>query len=234
MAYRIAVMDDQAVYRETVAQLVQSGLKASPGDVHLFSNTASLMAQNSLEPYDAFFLDIALPGDNGIRLALELRKRGVTAPIVFVSGVESQVFESFQAQPLGFVRKANLNEDFSQVLPRLLEQLQERDSQRLLLQCDDGEMVVRVRDIQYIESANKRQLVYLMNQVLAVRHTMQYFEEHLPKDEFTQTHRCYYVNCRCISYISSSEVVLDSGHRLPVSRGRLTEVQTLFRRLNVP
>lgn len=227
----IAVLDDEPVYAETIRRMLVEGLrrKEMACAVDVFSSGAALLEKGLA--YDAYLLDIALPGESGIAVGMALRRLGVSAPVVFVSAVESQVFDSFKVQPLDFIRKKHLHADFPPMLERLAAQLAAIDASRILLRAGGQDLAVRTREILYVESADKRQLVHLPQRTLEVKHNMRYFEERLPRPEFVRIHRCYVVNCLCISSVVPWEVTLDNGERLPVSRRSLEEVQTVFRRL---
>ena len=65
--------------------------------------------------YDLFFLDIDMPGLNGIELCRRLRADGSRALVVFISGKEELVFQTFEVQPFRFVRKNHFQEELPQL-----------------------------------------------------------------------------------------------------------------------
>jgi DNA-binding LytR/AlgR family response regulator len=105
--------------------------------------------------------------------------------------------------------------------------------QKIVIASKKGQIVVRISDILYVESANKVQLVHIASNIIEAKHNMNYFEENLPEDEFIRSHRCYLVNGRCIARVASDEIEMDNGDILPISRRCVHEIQDFFRRLNV-
>jgi DNA-binding LytR/AlgR family response regulator len=233
MQYKIAVLDDEPHMLDVVTRAVEQGLqrRGCPCRVFGFTNVDELERTSRGESFDAFFLDISVGKDDGVALAIRLRAHGIVSPIVFVSGVEERVFEAFQAQPLRFVRKHFLQQDMSESLDAVAEQMQSTESSKLLLVVDDVEILVRTREILYVESANKVQRVVMVNRILTPRATFQYFEEKLPSNQFIKIHRCYLVNCLAIYSIEDNSLTLDGGQTLPVSRLRMEQVKKSFRRM---
>lgn len=236
MHYRAALIDDQPYYQQLISCKIIEGLKAigCTCTTSLYSCEDDLLEAMQISTFDVFFLDIALGEYNGIRLAEKLRKMGITVPIVFVSAMESQVFESFSVQPLGFIRKSSLEIDLPPLLKRLATQLDRIESQKIIVSYDNYKISIRTNDILYVESSNNIQLLHTASGILKAKFHMSYFEEHLPEEEFIRSHRCYIINVRCVVRITANEVEMENGDCLPISRRRIREIQYLFRRLNTP
>jgi FixJ family two-component response regulator len=75
-----AVDDDQSV-REALPDLLgQLGFAA-----HTFASAEELLGSDQLETADRLLLDVAMPGIRGPQLQEELRRRGCSTPIVFIT-----------------------------------------------------------------------------------------------------------------------------------------------------
>jgi FixJ family two-component response regulator len=61
-------------------------LEADGFEVRTFQSGTALLDLLDQTPVDCFLIDYRMPGINGVELAEELRKRGVTAPVVLISG----------------------------------------------------------------------------------------------------------------------------------------------------
>ncbi|WP_407159569.1 response regulator [Bradyrhizobium sp. STM 3557] len=55
-------------------------------EVRAFQSGAALLDALDQTPIDCFLIDYRMPGINGVELTEELRKRGVTAPVIMISG----------------------------------------------------------------------------------------------------------------------------------------------------
>jgi FixJ family two-component response regulator len=78
---RIAVVDDDASFREAMVDiLVFWGFR-----VESFESAEAVLACSGLNGFDAFLLDVQMPGLSGLQLIDRLRKEQVTAPVILVT-----------------------------------------------------------------------------------------------------------------------------------------------------
>lgn len=121
MPYKILIVDDHALVREGLAVLV-AGL---PGGVNVYMAGSAAMALEQAElhtPFDAVLLDYGLPDADGAALIQALSYRSGNAPIVVVSGKESDDL-SARALQLGaaaFVPKSKASSEVISALKRVL------------------------------------------------------------------------------------------------------------------
>jgi two-component system, LuxR family, response regulator FixJ len=55
-------------------------------EVHAFCSGTELLNALDQAPVDCFVIDYRMPDINGVDLTCELRRRGVTAPVILISG----------------------------------------------------------------------------------------------------------------------------------------------------
>ena len=60
--------------------------------------------------FDIVFLDIEMPGIDGISVCRKIREVAPQTIVVFVSNKEELVFQTFEVQPFRFIRKSELKE----------------------------------------------------------------------------------------------------------------------------
>jgi len=106
---RILVADDHRAMLETLVGMLSSDfdIVAAVGD-----GLAAVTQAEHLEP-DLLVLDIAMPGLSGIAAAAQLKRRGSTAKVVFVTNMRDREFiqESLTLGQVGFVIKDRLVAD---------------------------------------------------------------------------------------------------------------------------
>ena len=77
----MAVVDDNESVRESLPDLLQQVGFA----VQAFASAEAFLASNAADATNCLVLDVGLPGMSGPALQQELRRRGVTVPIVFIT-----------------------------------------------------------------------------------------------------------------------------------------------------
>ena len=106
---RVLVADDHRAMLETLVRLLSHDFEV----VAAVPDGLSAVTQaEDLEP-DLLVLDIAMPGLNGIAAAAQLKQRGSTAKVVFVTNMRDREFmqESLALGQVGFVVKDRLVAD---------------------------------------------------------------------------------------------------------------------------
>jgi FixJ family two-component response regulator len=77
----IAVVDDDASFREAMTDI----LLFWGFGVEAFESAEAVLASSGLEAFDAFLLDVQMPGLSGLQLIDRLRKDQVSAPVILVT-----------------------------------------------------------------------------------------------------------------------------------------------------
>jgi len=171
-----------------------------------------------------------MPRIDGLTLASKIRSLDSDAVILFVSAKEEYVFDAIKVQPFRFIRKSHFQSDLSEALEEYLCQNKtEKDNHILTLEIQNEIYRFSVQDIIYIQAKdNYLDIVTNKNHVL-IRYKISDMEKLLESYQFLRIHKSYLVNYRYIYTLQNKTVTLENGMTLPVSRYRLSEVQTKFK-----
>ena len=86
---RILIADDEDLERTALRYIISSSGLAPEFIIDEARNGHEALDFGKARPYDAIFLDIKMPGLDGLRAAEELRKSGILAPIVIISAFDT-------------------------------------------------------------------------------------------------------------------------------------------------
>ena len=184
--------------------------------------------------YDLMFLDIDMPGLNGLDLASEIKHIEQKQPyFIFVSGMESMVFKTFRVNPFWFVRKRLWKKELPLALSALKKEL--RTSEENLLSIEVGTSIYKIdtSSLIYIECTDKILHFHYKHpeKDCDIRYKLSDLEKLLTDRGFIRIHKGFLVNYRFIFNIERSGIQLDNGTTLPVSKYRLQEIKELYGRL---
>lgn len=93
-------------------------------EIACFSTGEDLLENGA--DFDILFLDIQMPGRNGMDIAREFRKDHGRCILIFVTGVEDYVFQAFDVWAFHYLVKPFSQEKFAQVLERAVKARQEQ------------------------------------------------------------------------------------------------------------
>lgn len=229
----IAICDDNAASVKIISGSISQmfSMHGIETKVYTYSSARALAEGARIHLFDLIFLDIEMPGTDGIELSRQLRKKGSSGDIIFVSNREDRVFETFEVHPFGFVRKSTFVRDISSVLSFYIEKYNAaRNAHPLLVKTKEGLIALPTARLIYIEGNQKNQLAYLENLTapVTINSSMEKLEEKLASDGFIRVHKGYIVNYRYIRLIGTGECTLVNGDVLPLSRRKAKEVKEKY------
>lgn len=180
--------------------------------------------------YDIAFLDIDMPGIDGIALGTVLRRKLPALYIIYLSGREDLVFDSFKTRPYSFIPKSRLDE---MLLPTMTSLLASMHDPGNFISFATGNLQYRwnLTQLVYIECINRTLYIHFIDHTDEIHYTLEAMEKLLSPHGFLRIHKGYLVNYRYIFSIGRTEILLDSRETLPLSKRRAAQVIEAFSRL---
>lgn len=232
---RIAVCDDDIIIARVFAETIQKVFSHfnSKAIVKVFGHFYALQSEMAVDYFDLLFLDIDMPDINGIAFAKELRKANNNVCIVYVSGREDMVFDTFDVNPFSFIRKSSFFNEISDVVSRYLNYHGNEQFRRLTIETAEDILTLDISNITYIEGAGKYQELHLINADKPIRAkcTLNTFESQLIEHGFLRSHRAYIVNCQYVRRIESNMIILTTGEKIPLSKAKADDFKNTFIRV---
>lgn len=230
-----AIVEDEKEARSYIRDKLAEEFKKSGKSVSfdLFSDGQEFLSMFEKNyHYDILFFDIEMPGLNGFDLCRKVRELKPDALVVFISGREELVFQSFEVQPFRFIRKGNFSQQLPSLAVSVIKELDNRKAKMISViePVSHDVFSFDVRMIKYVEASNKECVIASTNGLTSVKCKFMQLEELLKEESFLKIHRSYLVNCRYIFYIGKNSVLLTTKEELPISRGHADEIRTAYLR----
>ena len=218
----IAICDDDEEFLKELEEKVLTFFsnQTESCKVITFSSGKELLAQDS-QTFDLLFLDICMPGLSGLDLANAIRKDPAlkNTSIIFISTIKDYVFDSFQYEPLRYMRKECIADELADALNAFMKhhqnlpqdfqiEIKEKGSARLL----------PIKNIYYVELSGHYVDFYCIDQTLHVRDGLATYEKLLSEHGFYRISQSLLVNFVHIRTPKNDSVILDTGKELYISR----------------
>lgn len=188
---------------------------------------------------DLLFMDISMPGKNGIELLKLLPE--LQCEIIFVTAFEQYALDAFSFSASGYVLKplddTALSAAINKAIRRILNKKMAKQSQGVAPAVNDkigipnnhGIDYVNVNDILYLESTNKCTKIVTAKKDYVSSFNLGKFKEHVDAHPFFQVHRSYIINLNYIlRYESSGLVIMSNKMEIPVSRSVRNDLLKIF------
>lgn len=223
MKTRCMIVDDEPLAIEVLAAHI-----SRIDTLHLMARCAS--AEEAItalqqQDIDLLFLDIEMPGMNGLALLRSLRH----PPTVIITtahrdyaleGYELDVLD-YLLKPISFERFVRAVQKYQASRPRSASVVRERDEPggdgHILLRADRKVHKIQLEEILFIESLKDYVRVRLTDRSITTRLSITTLEDMLPVSRFLRIHRSCIVAIRKIDAFTSHSVEIGS-HELTIGR----------------
>lgn len=233
MVYKIAICDDMEQDTQYIASAVRQWAEKENvcTDIHTFSSAGSFLFDYAEhKDYDILLLDIEMPSMNGVDLAKRVRRENDAVQIIFVTGYSDFMAEGYEVSALHYLMKPVSFDKLSKVLHRAADKLN-RTEKSVIIAVDGESLRIAVSDIVSVEAFAHSCTVTTIHTRFGVKSSITAIEKMLSDvagGEFVRCHRSYIVSVKYIKSISKTDVTLDSGIKIPLSRNNYQAVNQTF------
>lgn len=163
MMIRIAAVDDEMHVLERFARMVSNVKELEL--CGLFETGAQLLSYLKDHPLDAVFLDIEMPGVNGLQLSEQILDLNENIDIIFVTAFNQYAVEAFELQAMDYIMKPLTEERLGKTVRKLLNTTRiVRRPGKPFMQCfGDFEVFISGEALGWKNSKAKEILAFLVH-----------------------------------------------------------------------
>ena len=223
---RLAIVDDETVYRSQIAELIASVYGKAEVSCFLYADGSELIRsfENGFK-LDAIFLDIEMKDVDGMTAAREVREFSKDIPIIILTSHTELAMDGYEVDAFRFLSKPVNEAKLRETLTDLEKKL--KVDEKIVLIKDGEELVNSVSDLIYVEAANNSVRFCFRGDSIELR--MKFTDALKMVDQvssdFVKIHRSYYINLAHVKKMSATDVILDNKEILPVARSASSEAK---------
>ncbi|MBO5371864.1 MAG: response regulator transcription factor [Lachnospiraceae bacterium] len=231
---KIAICDDSPEELQTLTNHLNMYKELKPTPLHLYSfqNGFSLLdAIEHGEQFDIAILDILMPGENGIDIARDIRKRQPDMEIIFLTSTPEYALESYEVKARNYLLKPVSKNKLFAAIDYVLDQLNKNEDSGFIV-YNSAKQYTRIlfSQLVYGEAMLKTVNLYMANNTMIS--SVMTFTELLKLlngcPDFIHPHRSYVVNMNFIQYVDKNEICLINGKKIPLSRNNYAKISKQF------
>ncbi|UCD60927.1 MAG: response regulator transcription factor [Flavobacteriaceae bacterium] len=195
---------------------------------------------------DCLFLDIEMPTMDGFQFIQKLSNKEF--PVVITTAYNQYAIKALKNEAIDYllkpidtddlkdtivkVKKFNARTYTADRLEKILLNFNANEKQKKITLNTDGKLVfLESQEILYAESDGNYSTIYLSDgQKIVLTKKLKEVNELLPDDSFFRIHNSYIINLTKIKEFLKTDgyVVLQSNHKIPVSRQKKSDFLDLF------
>lgn len=156
---------------------------------------------------DILFLDIYMPGIDGIKTAQEIRTKKKELKIIFISSSKDHYPEAYEVFAFNYILKPFSKERLYAVLDRALDEISKDSGYKICIQHKGAVHNVDCGDILYIESQDRLLLFHLAGgSILQCYGKIAEIQKELPEQIFLRCHQSFIINLEQVTEMKENYV----------------------------
>ncbi len=249
---RAIVADDEAPAREELIYILEKLNKVKV--VGQASHGIQVLDLNKKQKPDLIFLDIKMPGTNGIEVAKKIMEEPHIPFIVFVTAYEEYAVEAFEVNAIDYILKPVCEErlnkavnrimdriikkdkDYYKQLNKLIEDINEKEHECCRISVyHNGKLIpLEKKDIIYATVENKNTIIVSTKGKFEVNYTLNQLQNILNSTSFFRSHKSFIINIDKIELIEPwfnctyNVILKDVNVKIPVSRSQSKEFKEIM------
>lgn len=195
--------------------------KAFEGSIELMT------AMERGEQFDVLFLDIIMPGELGIDVAAEIRRKNDYVKIIFLTTTAEYAVQSYDVDAFYYVLKPVDRNKFFKIMDSVLAACQKESAEDLIVHSKGGITRVEIGKIEYCEVIHRTLYLNMTTgNVIECTGSMDELSEQLaPCGMFLRPHRSYLINMGYVHTITFRVITMNSGVKIPVPREKYSQIK---------
>ena len=196
-----------------------------------FQSTFELLTEieKGIRP-DILFLDVVMPGQNGMDVAKEIRQYDTNMKIIFLTSSPEFAVESYSVGAYFYQLKPIWEESFFRLMDAVLAECEKKKKNSLILRSKDGITRIDLQQLEYCEVLGRKLLFHLENgAVLESAGSLDDLAGQLMQySNFFRPHRSFLVNMEYIQNISSRSIKMVNDAEIPIPHGKCSEIKNTY------
>jgi DNA-binding LytR/AlgR family response regulator len=232
-ALDVLVVDDEAPALADLSRLLRS--LPSTGDVQTAVSGHEALRALAERPFDAVFLDVRMPGIDGLELARVLRRFEEPPAVVFVSAYETGAVGAFELKALDYLMKPVSSRRLAEAVDRVRESRGVGAPSRSegvvpLPTLRGGTRLVPRDSILFLQAEGDYVRVICDDERFLFRGRLSDMARRWREHGFVQVHRGYVANLRRAVEVrprvnGTAVLAFPDGREIPVARRKVAELR---------
>ncbi|WP_343209074.1 LytR/AlgR family response regulator transcription factor [Anaerolentibacter hominis] len=217
MQYRIAICDDINFYIDIIKSYAEEYAKqiSAQIEVAVFTEGEALIASDTAKHFDIIFLDIEMPGMDGITIGKKLREENPDVVLVYITIHDSFSMDAANLEAMYYIVKPIDHDKMFRVLHNAMTLIRGRQAEQLIQKrfieviSDYKTIPLELTKIVYMIKSQNRLTIRMMDGIEYVTYdTVKKMMTKLPKNLFFQVSGCLIVNLYYVKSMKAYQLTI--------------------------
>lgn len=235
MNYTCIIIDDEPIAHDVLINYINS----IPNLTLVFQsyNAHDALTYLSDHTVDILFLDVQMPGLDGIGFLQQLVNKPIT---IMTTANRDHALEGFELGVLDYLVKPIKEDRFKLAVMRAIEFLGLLKNNQIVLAKENGEInkyltiksgtkriTLETDKITHLQGLKDYSIIYAGKEKYVIKGYLKNIESILPPNYFTRVHKSFFVATKRIKIINRNRIEFE-GYQIPIGRVYKTAIESLL------
>lgn len=213
------IIDDEPLAREAISNFLNEH-----AEIHIIGEYGSpVLAKEVLDKVDLIFLDIHMPGVNGLDFAKQIKESDTL--IIFTTAYEEYALDSYEVDAIDYLVKPIVKERFEKAIRKAINYHQLLHSEDVIPLIETGVSTmedyffiradrkihkVNYNEVLYVEGLKDYVIVHTTTQKIIAAMNIKTIHQQLPQNLFFRISKSYIINVQHISALDNNSVFIQN------------------------
>lgn len=220
---KIAICEDEKIFQDVLIKELEQYFGILNVEIDAFQSGRQFLErfEQAPEQYRIIFMDIEMPGMDGLETSRQLRMLNRRVPVIFLTSHTELAMEGYEVDAFRFLSKPIARDK----LLKALRDIQRQDALEHKISLNDGQkdIILNSDVIEYVKSDNVYINIFTDTGSYLIRKKLCEMEEILLCPVFYKPHRSYILHLGKVKSYDGRRIHMRSGKEIPISRGKGNE-----------
>lgn len=219
---KIAIVDDEEEQVASIREVISDYGKMRNICFSIDYYKSAFAIDNKDADYDIIFLDVQMPGIDGMKYANEIRQRNNKVVICFITSFAQYAVKGYEVNAVDYILKPIAKSEFLAKFPRILRYVDTQEEKVIKVKATKSIRLLNTKDIIYVASFGHTLCYYLTSgEEIESRYSLKELEKELMvEDGFIRCNSSYLVNIHNVRSIKGNDVEMSNSHLLAISQSK--------------
>ncbi len=180
--------------------------------------------------FDVLFLDILMPGENGINVAEEIRQYDKVVKIIFLTSTPEYAVQSYAVGAYFYQIKPLSAEKFFRLMDSVVDDCKKSKECSLILRCKSGISRIDLDRLEYCEVIGRTLSFHMENgtTIESAGSLNDLCKELAQYENYLRLHRSFLINMEYVRSISYKAVTMDNHAQIPIPHGKCSQIKKTY------
>jgi len=228
---KVAIVEDQEEASNSLMDCLNAFSKENGivFETRLFKEGFSFLDHD--KDYDLIFMDVEMPGMNGIQVAEKLRNEDSDVALIFVTNMAQYAIQGYSVDAIDYVLKPIKYSRFSALMKKTLRIIDKNQENEIILKTGGGMKKLLLSSIYYIEISDHLLIYHTKDGDIDVWGTISGAEASLPAESFCRCSHSVIVSLKYVSSVVKDTIYLNNDNiKIAISHSKKKEFMSRYNR----